>query len=503
MVGVPGKSKGCETCRHRRVKCDLQRPACGRCLRTNRTCPGYERGLIFVNNAPRETQSGLAVFRPKKYTRENNLLLSRVRAKTGSSSPLRLLSPSLATSASEQHLIGSFWSSYLPNGRLATDGVIKFSLYGWTNVVDELYFKAPMIRSVLCACALGLRGLAENNPRLLQKSYQMYGKTLSGLQRCIEDPEKQQRHVVLTTLKLSCLYEIWLGTKDEGSLQFKSWCAHVNGNTAFMLSCDPEMFLHGHAHRMFADCRFEAVVISTFTRTLTGLAASKWKEIPWKSLPKTPRDRLVDIMLEFPAITKEVSRLDLTTREYDQLFQREKLIEKCWSILRALRRWESAWGTEAVEFATNRVKTEPSPEPPPLTSEDLAKGHIILIYWANCIMICDIFQSQIKKSLKPRTPAAWQEYTKPATYCRKLANLLRFFQINKSGSFFMNIILIVTAFCFEYLNREEEDGPSIEKAILMNALRGHIDKDAATFAKSFIFWLNSGGNRPFSKKLVE
>ncbi|CAG9945559.1 unnamed protein product [Clonostachys rosea f. rosea IK726] len=502
MVGVPGKSKGCETCRHRRVKCDLQRPACGRCLRTNRTCPGYERGLIFVNNAPRETKGGQAVFRPKQYVREN-VLVSRVRAKTSSSSPLRLLPPGLATSASEQHLIGSFWSSYLPNGRLATDEVIKFSMYGWTTVVDELYHKTPMVRLALCACALGLRGLGEKDPRLLQKSYQMYGKTLSSLQRCIREPESQQRHVVLTTLKLCFLYEIWLGAKDEGTPQFASWVAHVNGNTAFILSCDPGMFLHGHAHRMFADCRFESVVIATLTRQPTALSTSRWKEIPWKCLPKTPRDRLVDIMLDFPEITTEVSRLDLTTKEFDQLFQREKLIEKCWSIIRDLRRWEDTWGAEAVEFATNRVNTESSPEPPHFPSEDLAKGHIMLIYWAHCIMICDIFQSQIRKSLKPRTPAAWPEYTKPATYCRKLANLLRFFQINKSGSFFMNMVLTTTAYCFQYLSREEEDGPPIEKAMLLKALRGHIDKDAAIFANSSRAFLNSGANQPYLKDLIK
>lgn len=184
---------------HQQPQCDLQRPACGRCLRTNRTCPGYERGLIFVNNAPRETKGGVAVFRPKQYARDN---------KTSFSSHLRLLPPGLATSASEQHLIGSFWSSYLPNGRLATDEVIKFSMYGWTNVVDELYHKTPMIRLALCACALGLRGLGEKDPRLLQKSYQMYGKTLSSLQRCIREPEFQHRHVVLTTLKLCFLYEV-------------------------------------------------------------------------------------------------------------------------------------------------------------------------------------------------------------------------------------------------------------------------------------------------------
>lgn len=273
---------------------------------------------------------------------------------------------------------------------------------------------------------------------------------------------------------------------------------------------------------MFADCRFETVrtedticrldvadvlplkaVIATLTRKPTALSTSKWKEIPWKCIPKTPRDRLVDTMLDFPEITTEVSRLDLTTREFDQLFQREKLIEKCWSIIRDLRRWEDTWGAEAVKFATNRVNTESSPEPPHFASEDLAKGHIMLIYWSHCIMICDIFQSQIRESLKPRTPAAWPEYTKPATYCRKLANLLRFFQINKSGSFFMNMVLTTTAYCFQYLSREEEDGPPIEKGILLKALRGHIDKDAAVFANSSRVFLNTIANQPYLKNLIK
>ncbi|KAH6627769.1 hypothetical protein F5144DRAFT_549180 [Chaetomium tenue] len=48
MVGVPGKYKGCETCRLRRVKCDNQRPYCRKCLDGGRTCAGYERETVFI-----------------------------------------------------------------------------------------------------------------------------------------------------------------------------------------------------------------------------------------------------------------------------------------------------------------------------------------------------------------------------------------------------------------------------------------------------------------------
>ncbi|KAK9246261.1 hypothetical protein V1506DRAFT_535934 [Lipomyces tetrasporus] len=40
MVGVAGGSRGCSTCRKRKIKCDLQTPVCGQCLRSRRQCSG-------------------------------------------------------------------------------------------------------------------------------------------------------------------------------------------------------------------------------------------------------------------------------------------------------------------------------------------------------------------------------------------------------------------------------------------------------------------------------
>ncbi|KAI0458334.1 hypothetical protein F5B21DRAFT_23534 [Xylaria acuta] len=48
MVGVPGKYKGCNTCRIRRVKCDNTRPFCKKCIDYGRECGGYERETVFI-----------------------------------------------------------------------------------------------------------------------------------------------------------------------------------------------------------------------------------------------------------------------------------------------------------------------------------------------------------------------------------------------------------------------------------------------------------------------
>ncbi|KAK9353310.1 hypothetical protein V1523DRAFT_440333 [Lipomyces doorenjongii] len=40
MAGVPGGSKGCLTCRRRKIKCDLQTPVCMQCVKSRRQCSG-------------------------------------------------------------------------------------------------------------------------------------------------------------------------------------------------------------------------------------------------------------------------------------------------------------------------------------------------------------------------------------------------------------------------------------------------------------------------------
>ncbi|KAK9311341.1 hypothetical protein V1524DRAFT_371398 [Lipomyces starkeyi] len=48
MVGVP-RSKGCQICLQRRVKCDETRPACKRCEARGQKCPGYEKARKFCH----------------------------------------------------------------------------------------------------------------------------------------------------------------------------------------------------------------------------------------------------------------------------------------------------------------------------------------------------------------------------------------------------------------------------------------------------------------------
>ncbi|KAJ5683617.1 hypothetical protein N7462_006782 [Penicillium macrosclerotiorum] len=49
MGGNPWHSKGCLSCRKRKVKCDKQEPECARCMKRGIPCPGYENNRIFLH----------------------------------------------------------------------------------------------------------------------------------------------------------------------------------------------------------------------------------------------------------------------------------------------------------------------------------------------------------------------------------------------------------------------------------------------------------------------
>ncbi|KAF4454249.1 hypothetical protein F53441_3249 [Fusarium austroafricanum] len=54
-----GVSRACETCKKRRKKCDETRPACLRCVRSRRPCPGYkdDTSLFFRHYGPADSPS--------------------------------------------------------------------------------------------------------------------------------------------------------------------------------------------------------------------------------------------------------------------------------------------------------------------------------------------------------------------------------------------------------------------------------------------------------------
>jgi hypothetical protein len=54
---MPTRSNGCFLCRKRKIRCDEQRPGCGRCATHGVPCPGYRQpapGEVIFRDETRE-----------------------------------------------------------------------------------------------------------------------------------------------------------------------------------------------------------------------------------------------------------------------------------------------------------------------------------------------------------------------------------------------------------------------------------------------------------------
>lgn len=79
MVNTGKPSGGCKMCRARRVKCDETKPACLKCLRAKRQCPGYRDP--FEGKIRDETQATIRKYKRTRIVTEKEQVLRDVGAR--------------------------------------------------------------------------------------------------------------------------------------------------------------------------------------------------------------------------------------------------------------------------------------------------------------------------------------------------------------------------------------------------------------------------------------
>uniref|UniRef100_A0A8H7NCB7 Zn(2)-C6 fungal-type domain-containing protein n=1 Tax=Bionectria ochroleuca TaxID=29856 RepID=A0A8H7NCB7_BIOOC len=498
MVGVPGKSKACINCRKRRSQCDMKRPSCGQCQRSGIKCAGYQKEFIFLNSTTQEGQDGSLSLEKESYSAGNRIktaassVASRAVDTRATPTPV-VLHETLERSAYENNVIDDFWASYLPNGCAPSEEAIKYSTYGWTSVAQNLHTEDPTIRIALLASALGMIGRQRNNSEIFQQSRKAYGKTLLAVEKSLRDPGKHEAHVVLTALRLVSFYELWFGSDGDGSAaQYHRLMAHTNGTLAYLLTKGPDEFSEGCAHQLFSEFRLSQVVAGLYAHKVSPLARHEWKGIPWNEIPKTPRDTLFDIMLEFPGLFEESDRINALGGGDEQLAHAQWLLtEKCYRLHEDLEAWAERDGKKALELAELVNWEEADTASSTTSSEEFAMGHLLMLHHASRIILYDALRSHTGSNVE-----SMPGYVDPRLYCRKMGNFIPFFLVPNAGSVFLDMAIFPITIALDYLSRNEETEPSTEKLLLLRAFQGHVGAAAAMLLTSYQRTRKPAG-RPF------
>ncbi|KAH0521860.1 hypothetical protein TsFJ059_005795 [Trichoderma semiorbis] len=382
MVGVPGRSKGCITCRRRKKGCDKSVPSCHQCIRSGLTCEGYGRDLVWVNTTPDGDDGKVKPHPPQGKAaagqqRPWSVIYTTKTNKSNSNSTAVALHDSLARSARENLFFGMLISMSLPYGHLLSPKASAISTNGWVAAVDEYYNREPAIRYAALAMSAGFMGVQDRNNKVAQYSQltlqglEAYNRAIHEMVKGLKDARRSKNDGVLVAARILQSYELFFGSAPD-------WRAHIEGQLSLFLARGPESFTTGQAHQLYVDGRVLVVMLCIGRRTQSPLHSPEWRTVPWRTIPKSVKDKLMDIMEDIPfmLVSYDNIRACQDPDRADELRQIAML--NCEHISNSLDIWEQEMGADLHQFDYNVVG---SPLPEPKDDTEFSLVYLSSVYW--------------------------------------------------------------------------------------------------------------------------
>ncbi|OHE98652.1 hypothetical protein CORC01_06103 [Colletotrichum orchidophilum] len=196
MVGVGGRSKACDHCRRRRVKCDLAAPECARCIKAHLKCGG-SRGLSFIQYNGSKAKQVRQTLGVSGISRA--VLTAKEKTTTDSTFP------------QWNHVVSSqIAESFLMPGSM-DDVYVSYALTYLLRENEEIVVKPGTSRALTNECFVALSttifGIDKEQPQVLQHGLHRYGTALQALNRALSDSKESQSFDVLEAVIVMAVFE--------------------------------------------------------------------------------------------------------------------------------------------------------------------------------------------------------------------------------------------------------------------------------------------------------
>ncbi|KAI1261096.1 hypothetical protein F5Y18DRAFT_403422 [Xylariaceae sp. FL1019] len=392
MVGVPGRSKGCSTCRRRKKGCDRARPVCGQCSNAGIECGGYQRERVFLNhNQDTESSSALVSYR-----------------KTLGSPPL-LQSDTLLKSAHVELCICTFLNRYLPAYGQASVRSDSAAAFDFVEIAHQLHTSDQGIQQGLLSLSLCAQGQRNHG-------FEAYGRALRKLNTTLRSPGRVQSDSALILCKLLSLFEVYFGgLVPDNCTQSQNWENHLLGQLAILQARSPYDYQTGQSHALFTEGRYLFLLAAIKSRTRCPLNTPEWRTIPWRKHPKSNMQKLLDIIADLSEILADVDEMcnDDVTKTPER---KGEIMGACWDIDLQLR----VWYEEAKPLKVFRDDNDALYEP--CGKDDVALSHMTVTYWTTYSLLYTTMYS-----LLDGPPGDYPESINPRGYLRKIALAIPYF----------------------------------------------------------------------------
>ncbi|KAI1274138.1 hypothetical protein F5Y07DRAFT_221525 [Xylaria sp. FL0933] len=318
MVGIP-RSKGCGTCRRKKIKCDEQRPRCGQCRKGARQCEGYDQPTIFRNSftgdfagtlpqsdsqktirfsnqsvedvawaSAHETSSDKQLVARKRQTKERThpyaiARLKRAQAQLAGTAPLpRTLN---AQVLAVESITGQFLEICMPRSET------QEAPLAWLGEIKEREQDIDALPLAMSALALGWAGHVNKQPQLAGKSLQLYNAAIRQLRNDMSAYSPLQSLVVTTVFIAFELCQF-------GSKGNPGWLTHMKGVAAFLQELGPDKVSVDPYLKIYSFCRVIFIMQGLNRRRSVCAGARMWKYGPFKNHQKNTYHQFYDLAAE-------------------------------------------------------------------------------------------------------------------------------------------------------------------------------------------------------------
>ncbi|KAL2868424.1 Zn(II)2Cys6 transcription factor domain-containing protein [Aspergillus lucknowensis] len=244
MVYPGGPSRGCYTCRARKVKCDETRPVCQRCVKGNWTCGGYRVLPSKTTSSKRSEQALRSPRYPSPAHKEKEPMTTKLASL--STCPATILGD--AQSQDQANLCAAFYSQLLRLPQV--QGLHGGFLTTLPSILAELKQPSssplPPALSALLLTFVSEKGNSKNR-RAMTEAMGCYVKALQLTRQLVEERSEQRATEVIMTIFVLGMYEDFT-CEDHTKYTSNS---HLEGAMAFVRTQECKDFVDGPSRKIY------------------------------------------------------------------------------------------------------------------------------------------------------------------------------------------------------------------------------------------------------------
>ncbi|KAL5364223.1 hypothetical protein BJX96DRAFT_178783 [Aspergillus floccosus] len=341
MVNVAGRSKGCLTCRARKIKCDLSLPQCSNCTRNGHVCRGYDRPRVFVNYAvaaaanPTPTQETLVRIPTRTRVKKWRVYVGANANETiqPTETDARIVASPDSRPSERSQFLSQFLDSFCPDGYEAL-APSERSAHFWVHELFLLHGRSALLDTAFSTLATTYIGESNRDCQLQRHATVLYDQSLCALTELMGQAGGVADNNVLAAIMCMGFTEVFspLRNREHG------WIAHNKGACELVESRGTALLHTELGRNLFLRLRITGLYSAIGRQETFPLADRKFHHLS-KLANANYFDYLIEEMMLIPQLLKDMTDLTTETEQAVVHTRAMELFARGKATIRSLLSW--------------------------------------------------------------------------------------------------------------------------------------------------------------------